>query len=286
MTDQAGGGAASGSVSTIPAIAAELEARRVAAVARRSRFWKAGLGLGVLAGLGFAGLAASDVIESAFALAFGSVAGWLIGYGVGSGAVGKVERDARRQLVGAIAARHGLDLAADGFEPQHLALFQEMGLIPGSWDKVEFRDQLTGVHEDRAFVSWGAHCEREETETTTNARGETETRTKWVTLFRGRVYAIDWKQEFLGRTYITRRGWFNFAPKGTYEIKPPDPRFIDAFAIFTTDGTEGHYLIDPLMIERLVEVEAANQGEGVRGRFSGGGCCLRSTVRITWSTSR
>jgi Protein of unknown function (DUF3137) len=251
----------------IVAIAQELEVARAAAVARRKTFRLLGIAGGFLLAAGYAAIASGDVIESAFVFLFGVAGGALLGYGIGSGAVSKVETETRSRLVGAIARRHGLELTSEGFEPSDLALFQEVSLLPGGWDRVSFRDQLSGMHDGLSFVSWGAHCEVERTETSTNAQGETTTTTKWDTTFRGRVYAIDWKQDFLGKTYITRRGWFNFAPKGTYEIKPPDPRFIDAFAIFTTDGTEGHYLIDPLMIDRLVELEKANEGSGVRGVF-------------------
>jgi hypothetical protein len=252
---------------SIAQAAAALETRRIAAVERRARFRTIGAVIGLMLILVFLMFAQSTLIAKLFAVVFGLLAGGLVGYGVGSGHVRNVEQDARSQLVGAIAARHGLSFAVADFEPFHLASFRAMGLLPSSWDRASFCDLLRGMHDGRPFISWGLHCEEQREETSTNSKGETTSRTKWVTLFRGRVYAIDWKQKFLGRTYISRRGWFNFAPSGTYEITPSDPRFVDDFAIFTTDGTEGHFLVDPLMIERLIDVEAANEASRLRGAF-------------------
>jgi Protein of unknown function (DUF3137) len=248
-------------------IASEIETARVVAVARRKRFRLLGAGLGLAAAALYLVYSEGSMPGLLFVPIFGIVAGGFAGYIFGSGAVDKVETDARTRLVGAMAKRHGLDLDADGFEPTDLVLCKSVNLLARGWNRASFHDQISGMHDGLRFTSWGAHCEVERQETNTNAQGETTTTTKWETVFRGRVYSIDWKQKFLGRTYITRRGWFNLAPSGTYEIKPPDPRFIDAFAIFTTDGTEGHYLIDPLMIDRLVGLEEANGGGNVRGVF-------------------
>jgi hypothetical protein len=256
---------------TLTAIASHLELRRASSVKRRARFWK----VGALSGIVIAGLLLffvdADAVAKLLMIGFFIAAGALVGFGLGHGTVSEVESDARRDLIGAIASQHGLQFTFSDFEPDLIESFQSAQLLPQSWDRATFNDRLSGSHEGHAFVSWGAHCEDEQRETRTNSKGETESKTRWVTVFRGRVYAIDWHQPFHGRTFIARRSWLSpFTPPDTFEITPTDPRFVDDFSIFTTDGTEGHFLLDPLMIERLIALESANEGSKLRGAFLDG----------------
>jgi hypothetical protein len=49
-----------------------------------------------------------------------------------------------------------------------------------------------------------------------------------------------------------------------------DPKFERLFEVWGTDQTEARYLVHPVMMERLMELEAALHGKRIRCAFEGG----------------
>ena len=88
-------------------------------------------------------------------------------------------------------------------------------------------------------------------------------------------------RKFLGTTLVERerhrRSWFGALKEsiklGGIElarIDMVDPRFENAFAVWSNDGVEARYLVHPEYVERLIAVEQAYAGEKIRALFHEG----------------
>jgi hypothetical protein len=257
---------------------ADLESQRAAAFADLKSSERKFAGFGGLAGTAAGGAwvlldpGANAFLNLGGGLLAGALSGFVIAAGIGWSKLGKIRERVEREVVSAIAGRHGLVHTWRNFELNQLDLIKELGLVPSSWDKVMVADKIEGTHSGRELFCWGAHMQERRTTTTTDSQGRTRTETTWVTTFRGRVYGMRWHQKFLGRTLVSRSGWLEdlFKLGGYRRLSYTDPTFEKAFTVFTTDGVEGHYLVHPVMVERFVALEASVGGSGLRGAFAEG----------------
>jgi hypothetical protein len=175
----------------------------------------------------------------------------------------------RAYAVGAAAERRGFTHRSRDFQPVGLQDFIEARLIERGWDRIVFRDEIVGRHAGRYAASWGVFAEEKKPRLTISG-GRLGMKSEWVTMVRGRAYIIDWDREFRGRTYLYRESFTPQTPDGAFAIGVGDPAFESAFRLYTTDGVEGHYLFDPLTIERFVALETLLKGRNPRGAFIGG----------------
>jgi hypothetical protein len=172
-----------------------------------------------------------------------------------------VATDTKRQSLTAIAESVGCGYQLNGFEPQALASFKELGLLPGC-DRENFEDCFTGTHHGCPFAFYDGHLEK---------RVKTKNGERWDTVFRGQLIRVAFPKKFDGTTIIRRdRGMFNFMQRWMSSLQRVglgDSRLEKAFEVYSDDQVEARYLIHPVFMERLLELETKFSGKDLRGAF-------------------
>ncbi len=131
-----------------------------------------------------------------------------------------------------------------------LDILKSSKIIP-SHDKVKSEDHFSGTYKDVNIE----FCEMKMTET----RGSGKNR-RTVTTFKGLGILMDMKgKRFYGHTIVDRnRGklseWFKQKQHKLKRANLVDPRFEDIFDVYTNDQVEARYLVDPFIMERLVDL--------------------------------
>lgn len=183
----------------------------------------------------------------------------------------KAIKETKRGINSAIADALGLTYELE-FEPGHgFDLAKRYALVPG-YDRSNFEDRWSGHLGSRAFTLHEAHLEEE--------RGSGKNR-RWVTVFRGAILTVTFERKFLGTTKVERadkhRSFFGGAKdsikldgKQLDYVDMVNPEFADLFSVWSDDQVEARYLVHPLYVERVLEVERAFEGKDVRTLFSGG----------------
>lgn len=102
---------------------------------------------------------------------------------------------------------------------------------------------------------------------------------RWVTVFRGPVITIGFARSFHATTLLERSGRHRrfgfFGEKDELKVDGAvldkadmvHPDFEDAFTVYTNDQTEARYLVHPTYIEKLIALEQAFRGQGIRTLF-------------------
>ena len=92
-------------------------------------------------------------------------------------------------------------------------------------------------------------------------RRRSNKRTRYVTVFKGVAVLLKMqKKKFHGHTILERNAgkiseWFKERSKGLKRANLVDPEFEKIFDVYTNDQVEARYLIDPIMIESLKELD-------------------------------
>ena len=241
-----------------PIFRAQEENRRVAMKTFQSRALITGLGA-VAAAVAAWWLFAEvmPVLFAGLAVAFG---GGVFAYAP----LQTVATDTKRQSLTAIAESIGCGYQLNAFEPQSLAIFKELSLLPPC-DREEFEDCFSGSHHGCPFAFYDGHLEK---------RVKTKNGERWDTVFRGQLIRIAFPKKFLGTTIIRRdRGMFNFMQRWMSSLQRVglgDSRLEKAFEVYASDQVEARYLIHPVFMERLLELETKFKGKDLRGAFVDG----------------
>lgn len=168
------------------------------------------------------------------------------------------------QSLTAIAGAIGCRYQVSGFQPEALPTFSELKLLP-SCDRSNYEDCFDGSHHGCNFAFYEGHLEN---------RVQTKNGSRWVTVFRGQLVRIAFPKKFLGTTIIRRdRGMFNFMQRWMSTLQHVglgDSRLEKAFEVYSNDQVEARYLIHPVFMERLLELETAFKGKNLRGAFVDG----------------
>lgn len=144
----------------------------------------------------------------------------------------------------------------------------EYDLLP-SHDDSSLQDGWRGVIDGTDFLLYEAKL--------TETRGSGKNR-RTVTVFKGIVLRFRFARDFIGTTVVRRDGskFTLFGDSKSYagqkleRIKMVDPRFEDAFDVYSSDQVEGRYLVHPAYCERLLELERDFFGERLCALFHGG----------------
>lgn len=198
-----------------------------------------------------------------------------VGFFVGLAGFGWAEL-ARRPVInrlktginGAIAEALELKFSTTVIPGEGFERAKTYGLVP-SYDNNSFEDMWSGVLDGRPFVLHEAKL--------TEQRGSGKNR-RTVTVFEGTILQIGFARSFQGITLVERHGrhssWFGSEREditvGDVELSRcdmVDPRFEDAFTVWSNDPVEGRYLVHPEYIERLLAVETAFAGKDARALF-------------------
>ena len=172
-----------------------------------------------------------------------------------------------------IAQALGFTYAHDGEKGREYRLAEQFGLLPDS-DRSCVEDFWTGQLGDHDFHLHEAHLEER--------RGSGKNR-RWVTVFRGAIIRIGSGRRFHGITLLQRAGrhksWFGFGGRRDHvdfdghrlhSVDMVHPRFDDAFEVWSDDQVEARYLVDPVYVERLLELEREFEGKDVCSLFVDG----------------
>jgi hypothetical protein len=168
------------------------------------------------------------------------------------------------QSLTAIANAIGCSYEAVPSEPGGLTAFKELSLLP-SCDRSAYEDSFAGSHHGCRFSFYEGHLEN---------KVQSKNGTRWVTVFQGQLICIAFPKKFLGTTVIRRdQGMFNFMQRWMSTLQRvglSDTRLEKAFEVYSSDQVEARYLIHPVFMERLLELETVFEGKNLRGAFIGG----------------
>lgn len=180
----------------------------------------------------------------------------------------KVGRTLKQQYCAAIADAMGATFTLGAFEPPAFDRLRGLGLVP-SFSRSKFEDMFRGAYRNSAFELYEGHLEQRRTD----GKG----RTRYTTVFRGQLIRMHFPRDFLGVTIVRRdAGVFNVFGGGSANgrklerVRLVDSRLEKAFEVWGTDQVEARYLLHPVMMERLLELETKLHGKRLRCAFEGG----------------
>jgi len=150
-------------------------------------------------------------------------------------------------------------LATYGLLPKGYHENMQAGINWNSRKRASFEDQMSGEAHGAQFRSVETHLERENDDS-------------WITVFRGQVMTLTFPQKFLGKTVVLRdKGTFQPKKKGDMKrVGLVDPVFEKIFEAYSTDQVESRYLLDPVFMQKLVDLEASVDGKKIRFGFIDG----------------
>ncbi|MBX3511092.1 MAG: DUF3137 domain-containing protein [Hyphomonadaceae bacterium] len=198
------------------------------------------------------------------ALFFAGLLGWIWAYQP----LAKVGETLKRQYCAAIAEAIGASFQLDGFQPPAFERLKQLRLVPG-FARSKFEDLFHGAYKDSAFDLYEAHLEQRHT--------DSKGRTRYSTVFRGQLIRMHFPRDFAGVTIVRRdAGVFNMFGGGAINglklerVGLVDSRLEKAFEVWGTDQVEARYLLHPVMMERLLQLEQGLHGKRLRCAFEGG----------------
>lgn len=190
-------------------------------------------------------------------------------------AVMTIKQPVLRQMKGAInqaiASALGLQYTAQAPPGDNFARAKAFEMLP-SHNQTHFEDRWWGDIAGRPFSVHEAVLRRR--------TGSGKNR-RTITVFAGSLMSIGFARAFTGTTLIERQGrhqsWFGGEKQeitlgGTVLQRADmvDPRFEDAFGVWSNDPVEARYLVHPEYVERLIGIEEAYAGKNIRALFHGG----------------
>ncbi len=242
---------------TIYPVLQEKERIRTKQLAKGNRY-------GVFAAIALTAIAAGIALTTdIYPLAIGLVLiGIIAGFAIRYAMMSKLKGETKQFLMDNICGFLGWKFKAKGVTLPDLPLWKKNKLLPG-WDRVNFEDQMSGKVDGAAFTFCEAHLEREHYDKNGNST--------WSTVFRGILLEIDFHRKFLGRTVVLRdAGIFNFRKKaGMKKVGLASPKFEKIFEAYGTDQVEARYLLTPIFMQKLVDLESSVSGKKIRFGFLG-----------------
>ena len=206
----------------------------------------------------------------------------LIGGGAGIGALyswlmKSIRGETKDKIVGSICRYVGWTFLAEVTDKPDLNKLETYGLIPkgfrekakgapvsvslgnvnlGGGKRASFEDQMSGEAHGAQFTSVETHLERKNDD-------------NWQTVFRGQVMKLTFPRKFLGTTVVLRdKGRFQRKTLGNMKgVGLVDPVFEKIFEAYSTDQVESRYLLDPVFMQKLVDLERSVDGKNIRFGF-------------------
>jgi hypothetical protein len=237
----------------------ENETDRVAAVATFKQRGLIGTGI-VLALMVVVGLLAQDLMFAFFAGLIGGIFAWMWAYQP----LAKVGVAVKQGYCSAIAEAMGAVFVMNGFGPPALDRIKHLRLLP-SYDRSNFEDCFKGTYKDCSYDLYEGHLEQRHT--------DSKGRTRYSTVFRGQLIRMHFPRAFLGITVVRRdAGVFNAfgGGLGLKKVGLEDPHFERAFEVWGNDQVEARYILHPVLMQRLLDLETTLKGKRLRCAFEGG----------------
>lgn len=167
-------------------------------------------------------------------------------------------------LLERIAGRLGFSYRRALERPAFCAMLRDLKLL-GSFNLERWEDEVAGAYNDVAFRFCEARLRKES--------GSGKNR-QVRTIFHGQIFVIDQPRRFFGSTVLVRdRGPLNrfSRPSETHQrVGLGSAAFERVFEAWSTDAVEAHALLDPLALERFLELERLCGGKKLRAAFHEG----------------
>lgn len=192
--------------------------------------------------------------------AIGGIGVWVYAYSPLATVAAKVKRG----YCAAIADAMGAVFVLDGFAPPALDRIKRLRLLP-SYDRSRFEDCFKGSYKECSFDLYEGHLEQRHT--------DSKGRTRYSTVFRGQLIRMHFPREFLGITVVRRdAGVFNAlgGGLGLERVGLEDPVFEKAFEVWGNDQVEARYILHPVLMQRLLDLESVLKGKRLRCAFENG----------------
>ena len=208
------------------------------------------------------------------ATAMGAMITGLGGYVLARRPLDKAGATAQTALISEIAGSVGVTYQPSGFAPPAFARMRELELFP-DYHRNRFTDLFHGTRHGCSFDLFEAHLERESRDKDGDRR--------YTTVFHGQLIRVAFPKPYLGVTVVRRDagvfnglraalnafGLANSRPK-LERVALVDPKFERLFEVYSNDQVEARYLVHPMFVERLMDVETVCGGQRVRCAFQGG----------------
>lgn len=134
--------------------------------------------------------------------------------------------------------------------------FISSGLFSASPDRYHTEDLITGCIDKTDFNC--AEVYAEEKHVTCDSKGNRQEH--WTDIFKGFFFIADFHKDFSGETTIYRDSLFKLHFNGK-RVKLENVDFEKHFDVYATNQVEARYLLSPLMMERLVELDKKFDGD-------------------------
>lgn len=174
---------------------------------------------------------------------------------------------------GAIAKTLGMEYSVEHQPGAEFENAKAYDMLP-NYERASFEDLWRGRIGEQSFQLYEAKLEEER---------NSGKHSRWETVFEGSIISVEFARRFQGVTLIERAGRrkrlfgllgekdeVKLAGHILRRINVIDPQFSEQFAVWSNDPAEGHYLVHPHYVERLVAVEQSFAGHDLRALFHGG----------------
>lgn len=178
-----------------------------------------------------------------------------------------VRGETKEKIVGSICSYIGWTFKAEVTETPDLDYWSQLGLLPKGYNggsvfggkRSSFEDKMWGEAHGAQFDSVEVHLERKGDKT-------------YHTVLRGQMMTITFPRKFLGRTVVLRdKGFLQGKKKGDMKrVGLVDPVFEKIFEAYSTDQVESRYLLDPVFMQKLIDLERSVDGKNIRFGFIDG----------------
>lgn len=161
-----------------------------------------------------------------------------------------------------------------GGEGFPLDWFADLALVPG-FDRSAVEDRITGRHDQVSINLADAKLKK---------RQRSGKRTSYRVVFQGLLCAFSFPKRFNGRTVITGDqgkifNWFQGIAVPEERVHLEDPRFEDAFEVYSSDQVEARYLLTPTFMERVLALAEKYRSGTLRLAFDGDRLLLSLDIR-------
>jgi hypothetical protein len=248
----------------IEPIFARYEAPRLTAKEKYKQRLTWGLPASAALGIGL-GVIFQDVVLAVIVAALSAI----VAYAFALYPLGEVGQQVKSKLLNALAAAIGATYHAKMRPDGVMERTRSLGLTPSA-DRSSFDDWFHGTRHSCPFDLFEAHLENEHRD----KDGDTD----WVTVFRGQIIRLTFPKKFLATTVVRRdAGIFNgLMGLGKVDgaklerVGVADPTFERTFEIWSTDQVEARYLVHPVLMQRLLDMETMFHGKRLRCGFQDG----------------
>ena len=176
--------------------------------------------------------------------------------------LGRFKRDIEKLFLPLIAQRLGLIYSAQVPEPVGLDICQQAKLLP-EFAISDYAHLMRGQRRDRDYVIYEAHLEVISTGKSRSTR----------TVFHGQIIRLHYPARFQGETVIRRdrmiANKLTRPRKGMKQVGMASPNFEKTYEVWSTDQVEARDLLDPIVLERFIELDRLYQGGNVQAAFIG-----------------